>query len=141
MCIRDSLYFRYKHTMKNNNTHKFKDMVSSHWFILALAVAGSIVVTILVIYLTPLKYLDIVPPPINEVDPAVFYKEYKAHPDQYELVDVRSVDIYTAAHAEGAISIPIENLFDEHYSLPRSGKQIALICTTGRLAAVAYGYL
>lgn len=100
-----------------------------------------IVATVLVIYLTPLKHLNLISPVMHEVNPATFQADFLAHPDDYLFVDVRSPNIYASAHAKGSINIPIENLFDEHYSLPKSGKKIALICTTGRLAAIAYGYL
>ena len=104
-------------------------------------VCGAIVVTALAIYLTPLRHIVLISPTMNEVDPKVFYTDYVAHPDEYMFIDVRSPSIYHAAHAKGSINIPIENLYDEHYTLPKTGKKIALICTTGRLAAVAYGYL
>jgi rhodanese-related sulfurtransferase len=97
--------------------------------------------TAVVIYLTPLRHVTFISPAMREMDPKTFYEAYSAHPDDYILVDVRSPNIYQSAHAQGAISIPIENLYDEHYTMPRSGKTIALICTTGRLAAIAYGYL
>jgi rhodanese-related sulfurtransferase len=97
--------------------------------------------TVLLIYLTPLKHINLISPTMNEMDPKEFSAMYKAHPDRYELIDVRSPSVYLSAHAKGAISIPIDNMFDEHYTLPRHGKQLALICTSGRLAAIAYGYL
>ncbi len=106
-----------------------------------LVAAGTVVLTALAIYLTPLRHITLISPVMNEMDPKVFYADFTAHPNDYILIDVRSADIYQAAHAKGAINIPIENLYDEHYTLPKTGKQIALICTTGRLAAVAYGYL
>lgn len=108
-------------------------------FILSMLV--TIVATALLIYLTPLRHIMLVSPTMREMDPKVFYTAFSANPDKYLLIDVRSPSIYTSAHAKGAINIPIENLYDERNSLPRSGKQIALICTTGRLAAVGYGYL
>jgi rhodanese-related sulfurtransferase len=104
----------------------------------ALVIALS---TATAIYFTPLRHIVFLSPTMNEMDPKVFYAEYSAHPEKYVLIDVRSPDIYQSAHAKGAISIPVENFFDEHYTLPRSGKQLALICTTGRLAAIGYGYL
>ncbi len=106
------------------------------------SIAGiAVIVTALAIYLTPLRYVSLVSPTMREMDPKQFYELMQEHPDQYELVDVRSPSIYQSAHAVGAISIPIENLYDDHYALARSHKTIGLICTTGRLAAVAYGYL
>ena len=110
-------------------------------FVPALAILTAMIATALLIYLTPLKHVALVPPSMNEIDPAQLYSELSKHPDDYIFVDVRSPTIYQSAHAKGAINIPIENLYDDHNALPRSGKKIALICTTGRLAAIAYGYL
>lgn len=110
-------------------------------FALLGSIIAAVVVTALAIYLTPLKHFDLISPAMNEVDPSAFYANFSKHPSDYIFIDVRSPDIYASAHAEGAINIPIENLYDEHYTLPHTGKQIALICTTGRLAAIAYGYL
>lgn len=94
------------------------------------------------IYFTPLRHVAVLAPTMQEMDPKTFYELMKAHPDQYELIDVRSATIYQSAHAHGAVSIPIENLFDDHYALAQAkGKTYGLICTTGRLAAIAYGYL
>jgi rhodanese-related sulfurtransferase len=103
--------------------------------------ACAVVLTAAAIYVTPLRHIAFISPAMNEMDPKVFYEDFKAHPDDYLFIDVRSANIYQSAHAKGAISVPIENLYDEHYSLPKTGKKIALICTTGRLAAIAYGYL
>ena len=109
--------------------------------LLAIAIVAAIVVTVLTVYLTPLKHLNIIDPVSNDVDPAVFYADYKVHPENYMFIDVRSPNIYDAAHARGASNMPIENMIDEHFALPKTGKKIALICTSGRLAGIAYGYL
>jgi len=109
--------------------------------LMVAAGVGLVAATALAIYLSPLRHLVFISPTMHEVDPKEFYSDFRVHPDNYIFVDVRSPNIYHAAHAEGAINIPIENLFDEHYTLPKHGKKIALICTTGRLAAIAYGYL
>lgn len=110
------------------------------WTLIIVALVA-VVATALAIYLTPLKHFNLISPTMHEIDPKAFYDDFSQHPDDYIFIDVRSPQIYTAGHAKGAINIPIENLFDEHYSLPKTGKKIALICTTGRLAGVAYGYL
>lgn len=106
-----------------------------------LSILTAILATTLLIYLTPLRHVTLVTPTMHEMDPKEFYTDFSAHPEAYLLVDVRSPDIYTSAHAKGAISIPVENLYEEKNTLPHSGKKIALICTTGRLAAIGYGYL
>jgi len=110
-------------------------------FTLVLSILAAIAATAFLIYLTPLKHVTLISPTMHEVDPSDFYAEYSKNPDDYIFIDVRSPQIYNSAHAKGSINIPIENLFDEHYRLPKYGKKIALICTTGRLAGVAYGYL
>jgi len=107
----------------------------------AIAVLATAVVTACVIYLTPLKHVNIISPAMNSMTPREFYEDYSKNPDEYIFIDVRSPGIYQSAHAKGSVNIPIENLYDEHYVLPKSGKKIALICTTGRLAAIAYGFL
>ena len=109
------------------------------FYVLSLIVVA--VATALVIYLTPLRHIALIAPTMHEVDPSAFYTDYLAHPNDYIFIDVRSPNIYQSAHAESALNIPVENLFDDHYSLPHYGKKIVLICTTGRLAAIGYGYL
>lgn len=104
-------------------------------------VAVTVLVTALTIYVTPLKHFNLIAPVMNEVDPRSLYAAYQKTPQDYIFIDVRSPNVYESAHAQGAINIPIENMYDEHYSLPHTGKKIVLICTTGRLAAIAYGYL
>ena len=126
--------------MKNHLLHLSKKL-NDRLLVIVLVAVSAVIMTTLAIYLTPLKHLNIVPPVMREMDPAAFNAEFMAHPDEYVFIDVRSPNIYQSAHAKGSTNIPIENLFDEHYNLPKSGKKIALICTTGRLAAVAYGYL
>jgi rhodanese-related sulfurtransferase len=62
--------------------------------------------------------------------------------DNTLFIDVRSPKEYNELHAEGSINIPIADLYDKWKNeLPREGKDIYLICTSGRLASVAYGYL
>jgi|SRR3989338_2080242 len=114
--------------------------LQQHWVHISI-VSGAVILTALAIYLTPLRNVALISPSMNEVDPAEFYEDYNKNPDDYIFIDVRSANIYHSAHAKGSINVPIENLYDEHYLLPRHGKKIALICTTGRLASVAYGYL
>jgi rhodanese-related sulfurtransferase len=108
---------------------------------LYLAALLGIVATACVIYLTPLKWLNVIQPPMNDIDPAEFRAAFLENPDQYLFFDVRNPSAYNAAHAAGSVSQPIGTLYDLHETLPRSGKTIVLICSSGRLAGVAYGYL
>ncbi|HEV3245026.1 MAG TPA: rhodanese-like domain-containing protein [Candidatus Paceibacterota bacterium] len=117
-------------------------MGSSRTAILVAGVAFVCVLgTALAIYLTPLKHFDLVQPGMNEMDPAAFYKAYSADPNQYLFIDVRTTTQYAAGHAQGAVNIPVADFVDEMSQFPKSGKEIALICSDGRLAAIAYGYL
>jgi rhodanese-related sulfurtransferase len=104
---------------------------------------AAVILTTFIIYVTPLKHLNIFPPAMSEIDPSEFYKEVTANPDRYIFVDVRGANDYGIAHPKGAINIRIADLSDPtvRSQLPRSGKQIVLTCTEGKLAAVAYGYL
>ena len=105
-----------------------------------LLVVVAVALTSLLIYATPLRY-QVPPPPMHEVDAKDIYTAMQKNPNDYLFIDVRDVSVYDAAHAVGAINIPIASLVTEHYLLPKTGKQIVLICTTGQLATVAYGYL
>jgi len=106
-----------------------------------LIVVSSIVVTILVVYLTPLKNLNIIEPTIKDIDPASFYTEFLLNKDKFLFIDVRPADAYNAVHAEGSINMPLHTLYDERHNLPKVDKQIVLICSGGRASGVAYGYL
>lgn len=102
----------------------------------------SILLTAIGIYETPLRYTSLIqPPPIHDVDPKEFYAEYTAHKDAYLFIDVRQATAYEASHAPGSVNIPLQNLYTERLNLPRSGKIIALICSTGEASGVAYEYL
>lgn len=108
--------------------------------VVAVGVAVALAV-VLAIYLTPLKWLNMIEPSINDIDAAMFYEDFTANPDKYIFIDVRNEGAYRTAHAKGSINQPIGSLFDGHKLLPKSGKTIVLICSSGRLAGVAYGYL
>jgi rhodanese-related sulfurtransferase len=124
-------------------TNKLKQIVpiNSATLIFIGGLAIGVLVAALLIYTSPLRWLRLSDAPIREVDPAQFWKEYQQNPDHYVFLDVRTADVYNTAHAEGAISEPIANLFGDHSILPKTGKEIVLICSTGRLASIAYGYL
>jgi rhodanese-related sulfurtransferase len=109
--------------------------------ILALFALLVFLTTASLIYLTPLKWVTVVEPVIHDVGPLEFYEDYSENPDDYIFIDVRQAQAYDTAHAKGSISQPIGSLFDGHRLLPRTDKKIVLICSSGRLAGVAYGYL
>ncbi len=101
----------------------------------------TIVITILVVYLTPLKWLNLKEPTISDVLPTLFNDAYKQNTDKYIFIDVRPTEVYNASHAKGSINIPLHLLYDERKNLPKSGKKISLICSGGRASGVAYSYL
>ena len=101
---------------------------------------GAILVA-LCIYLTPLKHIALVEPKPYDIEPQTFYNDFTKNPDKYIFIDVRGPSIYDVAHAKGSINQPIGSLFDGHRQLPRRDKTIVLICSSGRLAGVAYGFL
>ncbi len=116
-----------------------KKVSHAHAYILVAVLA--VVVSVALIYLTPLKWFNLVPPTIREVDPTSFQREFEADPGEYIFIDVRSSDVYSQMHAKGSISMPIGVFPDEYMRLPRSDKTIVLICSSGKLAKAAYGYL
>lgn len=91
-----------------------------------------------------MRYNRLVPPPeVTEVEPADVYAYIQNNPDGYVFLDVRSLVEYEALHASTSISFPIANMYEEskRNTLPYTGKKIYLICTSGRLAGVAYRFL
>jgi rhodanese-related sulfurtransferase len=107
---------------------------------IGLVAAGVVAIT-LVIYLTPLHYLSIVDPKVKDIDPVLAYDQMQKNSDGYLFIDVRQQSAYDAGHASGAINIPLQNFYTEHYQLPKHGKEIVLICSGGIASGVAFGYL
>lgn len=56
--------------------------------------------------------------------------EILAHPDQYYLVDVRTLNEYQSGHFQGAVHIPIEQLRNRLNEIPKD-KKIATYCRIG----------
>ena len=106
-----------------------------------LSALGAAFVVAAGIYLTPLKNLNVIAPRIKDVAPQAFYEEYKKNPDRFVFVDVRPAEVYNRGHAEGSINIPLHQLYTERRYLPKSGREIVLICSGGSASGVAYGYL
>jgi rhodanese-related sulfurtransferase len=101
----------------------------------------SFVFSAAVIYLTPLKHLNVVEPSIETQRPIEFFEKYNQDPEAYIFIDVRSSESFSKVHAPGSINIPLHMLYDERHVLPRSEKTIALICSGNRASRVGYGYL
>lgn len=108
---------------------------------LALSILAAVIVTALVIYLTPLKWITVIEPTINDIDPSLFQAKFLENPDKYVFIDVRPETAYNAAHAVGSRSMPLHTLYDERHTLPKTGKEIILICSGGRASGVGYSYL
>lgn len=108
---------------------------------LVLLLVATTLAVVCAVYLTPLKHINIIAPTIDDVDPSVFWGEYQNNPDKFVFIDVRASSAYRTAHAPGSENVPIPDLFDRYHDLPKSGKEIILICTGGRESGVAYGFL
>lgn len=102
---------------------------------------ATVLLTILAIYLTPLKWVNLVEPTIKDIDPTTFYNDFKNNKNNYVFIDVRSESAYNKVHAVGSINIPLHMLYDARHTLPKTGKEIVLICSEGRASGVAYSYL
>lgn len=98
-------------------------------------------IAIALIYLTPLKHLNIIEPTITDIDPRVFYDQYVKDPESYVFIDVRPNRMYRKVHAKGSINIELHQMYNERHNLPKTGKTIILICSGGLASGVAYGYL
>lgn len=103
--------------------------------------AAGVLIAILLIYLTPLKNLNLIEPKIQDISPAEFYEDFSQRSEKYVFIDVRPQSSYLAEHAKGSINIPLHLLYFERRNLPKRGKTIVLICSGGVASGVAYGYL
>ncbi len=100
-----------------------------------------VLITILVIYLSPLKNINIVEPSIRDIDPQEIYNRIQENPDHYIFIDVRPKQMYETEHAKGSMNVELHKFYFERKNLPKSGKEIILICTEGVASGVAYSYL
>ena len=106
-----------------------------------LPVLTAIVVTALVIYLTPLKHVALIEPTVDDISPQEFQALFEANPDDYVFLDVRPDSAYSRVHAIGSESAPLHTLYDLRHVLPKTGKTVVLICSGGRASGVGYSYL
>lgn len=109
--------------------------------VVILAALAAVIATALVIYFTPLKWINFIEPTIKDIAPAEFYEDFSANPNDYIFLDVRPESSYNAVHAQGSVSMPLHTLYNERRSLPKSGKTIVLICSGGVASGVGYHYL
>lgn len=121
-----------------NITHHFR----LYKYTYVIAIGGILAGIFLALSVDAIRYTKYVEPRMVEMEPTAAYQEMLAHPKQYLFLDVRTPAEYESAHASTSVNVPISQLFDLWKTLPRSDdKKIYLICTSGRLAGVAYGYL
>jgi len=106
-----------------------------------LVVVSTILVTLTIFYLTPLRYVAFIEPTIHDIDPAEFYAMWQKNSDAYIFIDVRNRTVYDQLHATGSALMPLHTLYDTRHTLPRRGKTIVLICSGGRASGVGYSYL
>lgn len=90
-----------------------------------------------------LRYNKHLPPPkIYSEDPKVVYRYILDNPEKYQFLDVRSKGEYDTLHASSSVSFPIADMYESgKLAKIDHNKRIFLICTSGRLAGVAYRYL
>lgn len=90
-----------------------------------------------------IRYNKLLPPPkIYSEEPKVVYQYILDNPDKYQFLDVRSRGEYDTLHASSSISFPIADMYEPNKLATLDyNKRIFLICTSGRLAGVAYRYL
>src|SRR3989344_5617110 len=104
-------------------------------------VVTSVLLTATLIYLTPLKHLNIIEPTIDDIAPKEFYELYQKNPDHYIFLDVRGEESYNRLEAVGSKNQPLHTLYNERHNLPKRGKEIVFICSGGIASGVAYSYL
>ncbi len=131
----------------NGNLNNMKYFKKEYVYFILI---GLIVGVLTTLSLRALKYSEYINPNINDIDPNFAHKNITTDPKKYVFIDVRSEYEYKQAHAEGSINLPIHYLYDDTHGLknekgipiPKNTDQtIYLICSGGRLAGVAYGYL
>ena len=119
-------------------------------YLLLLAVLFILLGVVLSLSVRSVRYTDIIPPRIVDIDPTEAYENILNNPEKYIVIDVRSGNEYRNAHASSSLNLPIHYMYDDTHGLPNELKvplpkntdqEIYLLCTGGRLAGVAYSYL
>ncbi len=108
--------------------------------VLVIFVCSALAVSFL-IYLTPLKHLNLVQPKIQDIAAGDIYQKMKEEPEKYLFIDVRKKNFYDRLRATGSLNIPLHNLYNDRFQLPKKGKTIVLICSGGVASGVGYHYL
>lgn len=107
---------------------------------LSLVIIGALIGIIAAIT-TPLRYVQLVEPPIYNISNTEFNKKFEADPGKYIFIDVRDRATYAAGHPKGAINIPLAQLYTEREKLPKSDREIVLICGNYSASGVGFSYL
>lgn len=110
------------------------------WEVL-LTLIAAFVIGMAAVYLTPLKYSQLIEPTIHDVDAREIYEDMKTNPEKYDFIDVRGAADYDNLHAAGSRHIPLYRMYFERETLPKSGKTLVFICSGGVASGVAYMYL
>jgi len=110
-------------------------------FVATAVFCSGIVLGVLLVLLTPMRFFDLVDPQINEISPVSFYNTFTRNTDSYIFIDVRTKEDYVNGHAPGAINMPLETLYTQRHFLPKTGKTIAIICNREQASGVAFSYL
>jgi rhodanese-related sulfurtransferase len=124
-------------------------MENKYWSIF-IGVIAFFIGVLLVLSFRFLKYTEYINPKIVDIDPLLAYENIKSNPEKYIFIDVRSEFEYGNAHASSSVNLPIHYFYDDTHGIKNekgvpvpknTDQEIYLICTGGRLAGVAYGYL
>jgi rhodanese-related sulfurtransferase len=108
--------------------------------VLGVSILLGVVLALVVPFVRYNKQLP--PPKIYSEDPKVVYQYILDNPDKYQFLDVRSKGEYDTLHASSSVSFPIADMYEPNKLAKIDyNKRIFLICTSGRLAGVAYRYL
>lgn len=117
-----------------------KNIEINFFSVLGASVCLGIVFALVVPFIRYNKHLP--PPKIYSEDPKIVYQYILDNPDKYQFLDVRSRGEYETLHASSSVSFPIADMYEpEKFKNIDYNKRIFLICTSGRLAGVAYRYL
>ncbi len=120
---------------------------------MAILRQGGLLLTILIslligiflsLHIEAIRYTELVKPaPMVGIEPTILHATIESQdPNNYLFLDVRTAGEYERLHAALSTNMPIVDLYDSWPTLPRdSDTKIYLICSGGRLSAVAYEFL
>ncbi len=109
------------------------------WNVPVVYLIVGVLLASVIIYLTPLRHLNLIPNKVEFIKAAEFYEKFKANPDEYVLVDIRP-EFLRFDYPENAINASLFRLSEEWKTLPKD-KNIVIFCEENFSESVAYGYL